>query len=62
MCVAALHLKFINLKGTKAVTYESYLSLFNDFSNVPKEVSGWMNVCIFVYAYVSQCVCVCVCV
>jgi len=33
-----LHMKFINLKGTKAVTYEAYLAIFSDFSGVPKEV------------------------
>ena len=33
-----LHMKFINLKGTKAVTYEAYLNIFSDFSDVPKDV------------------------
>jgi splicing factor 3A subunit 3 len=32
------HIKFINLKGTKAVTYEAYLSIFEDFTSVPEEV------------------------
>mmetsp|Transcript_15786 Transcript_15786/g.37727 ORF Transcript_15786/g.37727 Transcript_15786/m.37727 type:complete len:496 (+) Transcript_15786:200-1687(+) len=36
--LTAMHTKFINLKGTKAVPYEIYLSLFLDFAAVPANV------------------------